>query len=59
MQYYSRYFNDVCCVQCTCIGRALMFLIVRDGSGYMQCVLADKLVSAHTCYTVRFYDDIL
>ena len=27
------------------IGRALMFLILRDGSGYIQCVLADQLVS--------------
>ena len=26
-----------------------MFLVLRDGSGYMQCVLADKLVSVLDC----------
>ena len=31
------------------VGRALMFLVLRDGSGYMQCVLADKLVSVPDC----------
>lgn len=28
-------------------GKNLMFLVLRDGSGYLQCVLTDRMVS-HT-----------